>query len=526
VATWFPLGSVSGSSSMNMDRLFFGGRASLWMWVLWLVLAFGASGSRAETPSLVAVMPFDGREQAGPPQKPIEPSFTASVVYEALAKKSAGRPYRLLSPDLWTGMARVKNRGKRNDIPGVAKWLSARLVLGGELVAQKGPQATAPYVLNIRVYASDGKQLGQLAFEVDRPLLQPAWFETKVSSVQLLVEQSLLQAPLISVSAPAASGTPASGGTKAVQQAEDAEPVRFDSSEAKPSLVPLTQEAKELLLRRPPWQAAFDIQFGYLYSTRLLTNENSDLRFGRSGAHGFGIAAEVHPFALVPNANMWLAGLGIRGQLVLPFWTPIAHVAAQGQTESGEYTATESRYDIALREHVNPWNGVLRPDFAVELLFGQHSFFTEAKRNIDYLRIPPSEYRYVGGALHVRMFFTRRFQMGVGGMATKLLQLGLMSRPGTENGDMVGARNHNNFQSYGEGSGFQWRLEGGAQVDVYRGLSLGARVFWEQYRLAFLGEGNILDRSGVPVKSVTDEYLGAMFTVGYVFQPKIRTVTP
>jgi hypothetical protein len=56
-----------------------------------------------------------------------------------------------------------------------------------------------------------------------------------------------------------------------VQQYEDNEKVRFDPEKEKAQLVPLSEAAQELLLRRPPWQAAIDLQVGYVYSTRLLT---------------------------------------------------------------------------------------------------------------------------------------------------------------------------------------------------------------------------------------------------------------
>ena len=60
----------------------------------------------AQQPMIVATAPFDGRELAHPPKKPIEPGFTASVVYESLAQRSAGRPYRALLLKLLAAQAR------------------------------------------------------------------------------------------------------------------------------------------------------------------------------------------------------------------------------------------------------------------------------------------------------------------------------------------------------------------------------------------------------------------------------------
>jgi hypothetical protein len=39
---------------------------------------------------------------------------------------------------------------------------------------------------------------------------------------------------------------------------------------------------------------------------------------------------------------------------------------------------------------------------------------------------------------------------------------------------------------------------------------VGARVFFEQNRLQFAGEGNVLTTSGQPVTAARDEYLGVM----------------
>lgn len=488
--------------------------------------------ARAEQPQIVALMPFDGRELARPPRKPIEPSFTASVVFESLQARIHGKPYRVLAPDLWTGMARVKNHGRSTDIPGVAKLLGARLVVAGYLEATSGPEYAKPYRLNVNVYAADGGLWGQIGFDLERSLLQPAAFDDKAAAIQQLIEQSLLRLPLISEpSAPAVAAVKPRGKGGAasmalhpagpVAQAEDSEPVRFDPSQPKQTLVPLSEAAREELSRRPPWQAAIDLGVGYVYSTRLLVNEGTELRFGRAGAHGMALLGELHPFALLQAAGPWLSGLGVRAQVVLPFWPDIAHVMQVGQTQTGTYSAAEYRYDVALREHINPWDAVLRPDFAVELVYGEHSFSTAAKSNIDYLRVPPSNYRYLGGALHLRMFFTQRVSLTAGAMAAKLLSLGLMSRSGNDMGNMTSARDRNGFLSYGAGDGFQWRIEASSQVNVYRGLTLGVRFFYEQNRLSFEGDGNVLQANAKPVTAATDDYLGVMATVGYVFQSKL-----
>ncbi len=509
-----------------------------WLVLLLLGPLLWFSGSvRAQQPQVVAMTPFDGREQARPPKKPIEPSFTASVVFESLQARSQGKSYRVLAPDLWTGMARVKNHGRSTDIPGVAKLLGARLVVAGYLEATSGAEFAKPYRLHVNVYTTDGGLMGQLAFDLERSLLAPAAFDDKAAAIQQLIEQSLLRVPLISeppspafaAATPrgrAVAARPASSPSAPVAQAEDSEPVRFDRNEPKQTLVPLSEEAREQLLRRPPWQAAIDLGVGYVYSTRLLSNEGTELRFGRAGAHGMALLGELHPFALLPSSGAWLSGLGLRAQVVLPFWPDIAHVMQVGQTQTGTYSATEYRYDVALREHINPWDAVLRPDFAIELLYGQHSFATAAKSNIDYLRVPPSDYRYLGGALHLRLFFTQRISLSAGAMAAKLLSLGLMSRSGNDMGNMTSARDRNGFLSYGAGDGFQWRLEGSSQVNVYRGLTLGVRFFFEQNRLSFEGDGNVLKASGQPVTAVTDEYLGVMATVGYVFQSKLTQPKP
>jgi len=532
---------------------------ALWLGFL-LVLVLCAGRAFAEKPPLVATAPFDGREQLHPPKKPIEPSFTASVVYDVLQAKSAGRPYRLLAPDLWTGMARVKHQGQSADVAGMARLLGARLVLSGYVEAT-GSKKGKPYRLSVWVYSAEGVQLGKQSFDLDRSLLQPAGFADQAAAILRLIEQALLQTisgghesalsqtslPKDSASAPGTSApavvepieepptvikpgsalVPPVVGTNLPQrqgqiaQYEDSEAVQFDPNKPKQSLVPLSPEARDMLERRPPWQSALELGAGYVYSTRLLQNEGSDLRFGRSGTHGMVLLGELHPLALLPSSGAWLSGIGLRAQVVLPFWSDIAHVREPGQPPSGSYTASELRYDVALRAHINPWNLERRPDFALELLYGEHSFQTAAKSNIDYLRIPPASYRYVGGALHIRLFLSRRVSLTAGGTLAKHLSLGLQTRPGIDDGSMIAARDKNGFLSYGPGSGYQWRIEAATQVHVYRGLTLGTRFFFEQNRLSFEGNGNILTTSAQPVTAAKDEYLGVMATIGYSYQPRL-----
>jgi hypothetical protein len=222
----------------------------------------------------------------------------------------------------------------------------------------KGPDHPKPYRLHVRIYGADGALLGQLSFDLDRPLLQPQSFADKVSAIQLLIEQSLLRTaapqgspspvllpqPVAAIPPPPVATTlPQRAGQ--VQQYEDNEKVRFDPEKEKAQLVPLSESAQELLLRRPPWQAAIDLQLGYVYSTRLLKMKARSCALGARERTGWRSLASCIRWRCCRAVVRLLAGLGLRAQLVLPFWGEIAHVLAA-------WTAAERnlhRHRVSLR---------------------------------------------------------------------------------------------------------------------------------------------------------------------------------
>src|SRR5437762_9541552 len=88
-------------------------------------------------------------------------------------------------------------------------------------------------------------------------------------------------------------------------------------------LVPPNPEAKELYYRRQPWRPVFDLQGGYLFNTRQLTDNGSGRSFNRSGAHGVRLHGEVYPLAPLRNVPLAAAGLGFGVTALLPFWSDV-----------------------------------------------------------------------------------------------------------------------------------------------------------------------------------------------------------
>ena len=150
---------------------------------------------------------------------------------------------------------------------------------------------------------------------------------------------------------------------------------------------------------------------------------------------------------------------------------------------------------------------------ALELLYGEHSFQTAAKSNIDYLRIPPRAIATSVARCTFACFDTTLFHRG-GWHAGKHLSLGLQTRPGIDDGSMTAARDKNGFCRTDPAAVIRWARRGhDAGQRLSRGSRSGALLF-RQNRLSFEGNGNILTTSAQPVTSAKDEYLGVMATVG------------
>jgi hypothetical protein len=315
---------------------------------------------------------------------------------------------------------------------------------------------------------------------------------------------------------PATTTPPPSTPEGPVAQLEDKEQAPLEIT----PLVPTSREARQVFDRRPPWLPAFDLRVGYLYTTRAFTNQGSDLRLPRTGANGAVLHAELYPFSFLRNAGAALAGLGARFTAMLPVWSDIGQSTQEGGPVTGYYAASEQRLEGAVRWQYNYWDQLLRPVIELEGLFGDHKFNLSPKQNIDFLHLPPSDYRYLGGMIGAKLFFTYAAAMRVGFTFAKLVSLGLLGSPAF---DAVGQPLPNGYKSYGPGDGLLWRLDLAASYNVWRGITLGAAFYYEQNKLSFNGQGNILQSDLVtPVAAAQDESMGVMITFGYVYRPFIR----
>lgn len=516
-------------------------------WHLWALAATGLLGiqpSAAQTPvsitaptgqSLVVVMlPFDGKELGGVSRKAVQPMPTALFVRDALMARDEARFYRVTEPDAFAGLARLKYRGRTVDLRAMAKLLRADVLIGGWLEATPGADSPTPYRLNLAMYDGQGQLVGQLAYDMEGPALDRTRFLSQATAFCQMLDAALKipKAPLVFANdprpapvpqsrlAPAGqTGTPASGpvGTLGpVVQAEDAEAAPL-SGEGKP-LVPLSAQAQQDQDQRPPWQAALDLQVGYLYSSRSLSSEGGVLAFPRAGASGVFLQAALYPAAFVRSAGPALSGLGLRLSLQLPKWGTIEQVTPTDSTPTGSYKASERRFEGGLRWHYNPWDALWRPDFEIEGLFGVHQFVFSEPVNVPFLRLPSSDYRYLGALAGLRLFPIERLSFRVALSLGKHLSLGPMATVGIDPVTNLNLRDQNGFQSYGPGSGWLWRLDLGSTVEIWRGLFAGAAFSYTQNRLSFDGQGNIFQTTGTPVTRVQDDQVTLMLTVGYVYR--------
>lgn len=486
-------------------------------------------------PVVIAMMPFDGKDTATPPKKPLQPMITAAAIADALSVRPQATGYRLISADLWSSLAKLRTRNRAADLRSAAKLLNAKVLIGGFLEATPGNEAPKPYRLTLTLYDVEGQMIGQLGYDLDKPTLSGPAFASQATAFFQMLDQAVqppaTQRPPVATAQPGTAGqygatSPGAAQPAVAPQIDDKEDVPLLSEDGTQTrrgpLVPQSNDAREIYDRRSPWVPALDLRFGFLWNGRELTNEGSDLKFPFSGAPGIAVHAELYPLAFLKNVGNALAGIGARIDVQRPFWSDIQQKTQVNGGSNGLYSASEYRVEGGLRWHYNPWDRELRPDFELEALYGLHTFATARKENIDYLRIAPAEYRYAGAQLGVRMFFTRRVAARAGLTLAKLLSLGLLDTSGVDGAGMS-LRDANGYQSYGPGSGMLWRLDLGLTVDVYRGLTLGAGFYHEQNRVSFQGQGNIYQTDGrTPVTAMKDAYTGILFNVGYAYRPWIR----
>ncbi|HNN92687.1 MAG TPA: hypothetical protein PKI03_10490 [Pseudomonadota bacterium] len=492
------------------------------------------SSSPAATPAaqlaVIVAMPFDGRDVSAPPRKPITPMPTAAAISDALMVRPQAAKYRVLTADIFAGIARLKYRGRPADLRAMGRLLKAKVMLGGWIEATPGPEAPKPYRLTLTLYDGEGQLLGQLGYDVESPYIETAKFLSQSTAFLQMLDTALgfdkSATPAVAVTSPVASSpapvtapapTPVASRPTAVTQYDDREAAPLTSDD-KP-LVPRTKAAEDERLRRPPWLPTFVLRAGYLYSSRALSNDGSTIGFQRSGAHGAVIHAELYPLAFWRGASDALAGLGLRFTAQLPQWGDIKQQSQVGGATTGSVSATERRLEVGLRWHLNPWDRVLRPDFELEALYGDHLFGFSNPINLIYVSLPTATYRYMGAQFGASLFVTNWLQLRGGFLFSKHLSLGSMTTVGVD-ADGNSLREQNGYQSYGPGNGWMWRTDWSATGHIWRGIHAGFAFFFEQNKLSFDGKGNIYQTSGMPVVRAQDEYLGVMLTVGYAFQGK------
>jgi hypothetical protein len=95
-----------------------------------------------------------------------------------------------------------------------------------------------------------------------------------------------------------------------------------------------------------------------------------------------------------------------------------------------------------------------------------------------------------------------------------LLDMGPITEPGRPDNSTT----ERGYHVYGPGSGWLWRLDYQIALRVVYGFTLGAGFYYEQKRLSFEGQGDVLVRgTRDKVTSATDEYGGIFLTAGYVY---------
>lgn len=473
-----------------------------------------AAAPDADLPA-VALLPFNGKEAAVPPRKPLSVGRTSDAVGQLLVARSGPRLYRLLSQHHWLHEAERRFHGKTSELQGIARALRAELIVGGWVERMSAQDSSRPYRLTVALYNSWAEPLGQVSFDLDTEHVDPDRLVPQAGPLYQMVDQAL------GLTTPGARAR----RQASVTQQEDSEPAPLpklqpvQGPDKDQPFVPPDAEVGEML-RRPPWRPLVNLEVGYLYNTRQLRDSDDQGRTSgresRGGAHGLRLHAEVYPLALLRRLPLWVAGLGVRVTALLPFWGDIPERTQSGAATGGRYAVSEQRVEAALRWHWNFMNDLLRPDVDLEALYGYHQYALAGVQNVISLPVPSAAYQYLGGTAGVRLHILKALSARVSFTAAGLLDLGPMGQAPDPLSNPSGSGSF----VYGPGGGWLWRGEISTTYRVWRGLSFGLGGYYEQVRLSFNGTGDIPVCTlpcDAKVTAATDAYGGFYLNAGYVY---------
>lgn len=249
--------------------------------------------------------------------------------------------------------------------------------------------------------------------------------------------------------------------------------------------------AAEETPRRPVWRPLLEVQLGFLYGTRRLEADGAEA-LPRQGASGLWLQAVVYPMAALERVPLPLAGLGFRVAAGVPLWLPVPATTQAGEPRA-VYQVSEQQLEVGyLRWHYNFRRRLLAPDLELEALYGYRRFVIEDPERLEVLPVPPAEYHYLGLSAGAHVNLTHRFSVRAAVTVAGLLSLGPLGEPAAPEDDPVRAGRA--YHVYGPGQALLWRVEGGAAVRIWQGVTVGLNASIEQLHLFLDGTGDLRRR--------------------------------
>ena len=464
-----------------------------------LVLAGGTSPRVAHAGGdkpLIAVLPF-----TGPQAKNAE-----AVVVRTLRKKAT-----LIPSNKWSASARKLFAPSHSpeDISSVAEDVGAVVVITG--VVKRDGRA---WQLAVRVRdGKTGRSRDKLKYPLKGPRVEGRTLGILASEVDAAFDHALAAAGGSSEEdEPPARVTKKPKPQPQIKPIEDEEdkPNKTGSEVAEKNEEPplgekkKPDEKKPLVTGRPRWAPYFDVNVAATVSGRSFDFQPSSLPHFSSGIVG-GLRADltVYPFAgLHAAAQGVIAGLGLGASIDKPFWP-----ASKGP-DGNYYETQELRVEGGLRWRFVLYKPIPRPELVVLVGGGLHSFaiskkIDPASGNPTDVGPPDMAYGFLSFGAQLRLHFAE----------WALLWLGFNYHYVLDAGPVV------TNDEYGPAQVFGFRVQGGLEFLVYKGLKLGLGGFYERYDLTFLGSDPppLKPGSGELAQRGADQYFGGLLIVGYVF---------
>ncbi|MSP62547.1 MAG: hypothetical protein EXR72_19890 [Myxococcales bacterium] len=423
-------------------------------------------------------------------------SFTGPQGVRAQAEvvRALRKQADIVQASAWEAAARRLFAVSRSadDVAAVAKELQVKVVVTG------GVKREGAWVLSLSVRNGlSGKSIEKLRYPLRGPRIDPPILRRLADEIG----SAAIRAAEASAGMPDDPGEGTEAALPPGAKSENEDPLAGEAENQK--------KADGPQIERPSWSPYVDASVGLFLFRRDFTFEQANSpQFHSTAASGLRLDLTAFPLAFLGTrpGDLYngLTGIGVGVTFDYLFW-PDSKPCFRGTSGNCDptderYATREYRLEAGLRWHWNLLNKATLPDLQVSLQYGLHSFTVQKRSNGQAVGPPDVGYSYISLGLGTRIPFADWIGLLAAFHFHGLLDGGSVQGP-TE---------------YGAGGGYGLRAQIGLEARPWHGLTVRAVAFYERFGLSFNGT-SMPPATKSTTGGATDQYVGAVFSVGYVY---------